>query len=363
MRKYRNQIILGFAFSFSIYIILLLLLDGSGQFSETEGILDALRSFDASFLILILVTQFLVMFFRFIEWHYYLGVIGARDKISLFDSALIFVTGFTFVVSPAKAAEVLKSVMLKIKTNVPISLSSPIIIAERVVDGFAVILILFAMLISFSQNLELGDYLTISQSVIFVSALLLISGLVIVQIAPLAYFFLNLSKSLPLIKRAYQPLVAFYESSREIFKLRHVIPMVGVGVGVYLFSSLEFLLILAGFHLNIGFDLFLQCAFIVGISSAIGALSFIPNGAGITEFSTAALLLVIVAPSQPALIPPVIAAASLLQGFFHKWFRVLVGMLVGFIFFNRLFPADEVDDILNELENEELLASNSSLNS
>jgi hypothetical protein len=32
------------------------------------------------------------------------------------------------------------------------------------------------------------------------------------------------------------------------------------------------------------------------------------------------------------------AAIALLQGFFHKWFRVLLGMLVAFIFRNRLFP-------------------------
>jgi uncharacterized membrane protein YbhN (UPF0104 family) len=75
----------------------------------------------------------------------------------------------------------------------------------------------------------------------------------------------------------------------------------------------------------------------VGVTSAIGALSFVPNGAGVTELSGAAMLMAIVAPANPALTLGVAAAVALLHGFFHKWFRVLLGLAVAVIFRERLF--------------------------
>ena len=97
---------------------------------------------------------------------------------------------------------------------------------------------------------------------------------------------------------------------------------------------------LYGFGLEITWQLILQATFIVGVTSAIGALSFIPNGAGITEISNAGLLLAMVSPIQPIMGLGMAAAAAFLQGFFHKWFRVLLGLAVAVIFRNRLFNKD-----------------------
>jgi uncharacterized membrane protein YbhN (UPF0104 family) len=89
--------------------------------------------------------------------------------------------------------------------------------------------------------------------------------------------------------------------------------------------------------LPVSWTLFLQASFIVGILSAIGALSFVPNGAGVTEASNWVLLMAMVAPLHPHMTPAIAAAASLIQGFFHKWFRVLVGLGVALVFRDRLF--------------------------
>jgi uncharacterized membrane protein YbhN (UPF0104 family) len=77
----------------------------------------------------------------------------------------------------------------------------------------------------------------------------------------------------------------------------------------------------------------------VGVGTFIGAVSFIPNGAGITEISQAAMLMAIVAPSNPEMTAGVAAAAALIEGFFHKWYRVIVGLGTAFVFRDRLFTA------------------------
>ena len=347
MQKYRNQIILGLGIVLAIYIGVLVFFDTSGQFDGNIG--EALAEFPLWLIPILCLTQVSAGFFRWLEWHYFLGVIDARDKISIKDSVIIFVASFTMVVSPGKVAEVLKSVLLKIRTGVPVARSAPIVVAERVVDGLAVVVTLFLTLLLAGDRINLGDYRDISTGIIFTAAGLLFGGLIVVQIRPLAYFCLGIVANLPLIKRLHEPLVEFYESSYEIFKLRHIIPTTILGMGVYMSSTTGFVLVLWGFGLEITWDLFLQATFIVGVASAIGALSFVPNGAGVTEVSNAAMLTVIVAPAHPAFTPAMVGAAALMQGFFHKWFRVLVGMGVAVIYRKRLFTP-EFDAEIREMD-------------
>jgi len=352
-RKYRNQVFLGIVLVLGIYVLLLVFLDSQGELSNTDGVIEALVSFPFGLLIPIIVSQMFLIMFRFIEWHYYIRIIGAKGKISLLDSAIIQLSGFIMVVSPGKAAEALKTVFLKAKTGIPIARSVPVVIAERIVDGLAVIIILVITLIVSGDSLNLGDYDGWSRVIIYSSAAMLGTGLIVVQIAPLAYFCLNLIKRMPLVNRLHESLVEFYESSREIFHLRHVIPMLFVGLGVYTSGAIGFFIILGGMGFEPNGQLFLQATFILGVTSAVAALSFVPNGAGISEASTTVMLVAIVGATQPQMTLPVATAAAIIQGFFYKWFRVLVGLAVAILFRKRLFDAN-LERALFEYERESI---------
>jgi glycosyltransferase 2 family protein len=333
MRKYRNRILAGFVIGFAIYVVLLLLADAEGL---TEDLVALLLAYPWLLIVPLILQKFGSWFFRFLEWHYFLGVIEARDKISLFDSAILYLAGFTMAVSPGKVAEVLKAVVLKSKTGVPIARSAPVIIAERVVDGLAVLILSLMCLLLAGDGIDVGPY----RPLIIVSTALLAGGLIAVQIRPLAYLVLGIVARLPLVKRAHDWMAHFYESSHEIFKLKHMIPTTGFGMIASLGDAVGFVIILAGFGVEITWLTFLQAMVIVGLASAIGALSGVPNGAGITEISVSAMLMIIVAPANPLVTPAVAAAAALVEGFFHKWFRVIVGMGVALIFRYRLFAPD-----------------------
>ena len=340
MQKYRNRIIAGFGIGFVIYVGLLL-------FVNVGDLVNQVRVYPWLILVPMILLKFMSWFFRFLEWHYFLGVVGAQDKISLFDSAVLFVAGFSMAVSPGKVAEVLKAVILKTKTGVPIARSAPVVIAERVVDGLAVIILAFiAILLAGNEGIQLGEGYRL---LIITSTALLVTGLIVVQIRPLAYFCLGILKRLPLVHRLYEPLIAFYESSNEIFRLKHMIPTTFFGMVAAVGDAIGFVIIVSGFGVEVTLPLFLQAMVIVSLASAIGALSGIPNGAGITEVSVSALLLAIVAPQNPVITPAVAATAALIEGFFHKWFRVFVGLAVGVIFRKRLFSGD-VEAAIEEME-------------
>ncbi len=349
MQKYRNRILLGIFIALAIYIALLLLVDQQGQLVGRT--LEALSTFPVALLLILIGTQLIVALSRFMVWQYYLGVIGARDKISMLDSAVIFVSSFVMVLSPGKAGELLKTVLLKLKTGTPVSQSAPIVLAERVVDGLAVCITLVAALVLASSRLALGDYLIFSQIFVFTTTAGLIFGLVAIQIRPLAQFCLNIIARIPLVRRLHPWFADFYESCREIFKLRYIIPATLRGLGVYIASSAGFVIILWGLGLELTPTLVLQAVFINGVTTAIGALSFVPNGAGITEISTTAMLEAIVMPGSSGFTLGTAAAAALLQGFFHKWFRVLLGLVVAVIFRNRLL-SDDLNTALEAAEKE-----------
>jgi hypothetical protein len=349
MQKYTRRIVSGMFIVAVIYVVLIFFLNTDGQFGD--GLFSALSIFPLWIVPLLCLTQVGAGFFRFLEWHYYLGVISARERISLYDSAIIFVASLVMVISPGKVAELLKAVLLKMRTEIPVAVSAPVVVAERVVDGLAVIVTMFFTLLLAGDMLALGEYRAPSEMIIFTSAAIIFAGLIVVQSTPLAYFFLSMLGKVPILRRLSEPLTTFYESSREIFKLKHVIPTTIMGLGVYMSSTMGFLLVLYGFDLVITWQLFWQVAFIVGFSSAVGAVSFVPNGAGVTEVTNLGLLIALVAPENPELTPAVAGAAALLQGFFHKWFRVFVGAGVAVIYRRRLFTADLEEEL--SMSNEE----------
>ncbi len=335
MRNYRNQIILGLLISIAFYVLVLMVFDSQGQ--SAEGVGEALAQFPLVGFLLVALAQTGTFVTRFLTWQYYMGVVDARARMSLLDSIVIFITGFILVVSPGKAAELLKAVLVKVKTAVPVARTVPVIVAERVVDGLSVIALLTLTLVLAGDQLDLGDYYDFSRAIVFSSAAFLVFALVSVQIRPLGYFVLGVIARLPVIRRAHHWFVELYESAREIFSPRHVAVTAIFGFGTYGFTALAFILTLAAFGLPLSLTLCLQATFIVGVGTAIGALSFIPNGAGITEFSQAAMLMAIVAPQHPELTVGVAAAAALIEGFFHKWYRVIVGLGTAFVFRERLF--------------------------
>jgi uncharacterized membrane protein YbhN (UPF0104 family) len=121
-------------------------------------------------------------------------------------------------------------------------------------------------------------------------------------------------------------------------KLKHVVLTTILGAIAYTIDSIGMTILLSGFGLPITWTLFLQTMFVFGLTAAVGALSGSPNGAGVTELSSRGMYAAIIAPGNPIFTPYAMNAAVLVGGFFYKWFRVLVGMIVAFCFRRRLFP-------------------------
>jgi uncharacterized membrane protein YbhN (UPF0104 family) len=90
--------------------------------------------------------------FRFAKWQYYLGRLGVAH-VPRGDSLLVFLSGFVLTVTPGKLGEVFKSAVLARTHQVPVERTAPIVVAERLTDVIAIVLLVIVGSLGFSGGL------------------------------------------------------------------------------------------------------------------------------------------------------------------------------------------------------------------
>src|SRR5690606_12923382 len=89
---------------------------------------------------------------RFLKWQYYLARLEIRG-IRAVDSLLIFLSGFVLTVTPGKLGEVFKSAVLQETHGVSAARTAPIVVAERLTDVVAIILLVLLGSLGFPGGL------------------------------------------------------------------------------------------------------------------------------------------------------------------------------------------------------------------
>lgn len=344
MRKYQKQVLFGMAFMLAITITIVLL-------SNLRDLAAQLQNFPLWYFLPIIGLKCINWLLRYLEWHYFLHVINvqavwqgetrpplAPDQpatIRIQDSFLLWMASLPFALSPGKIAEVLKAIILKSMIGTPISRSTPIILAERIVDGIAVIILVVIAGLASSEAISKSDGLSPQtiQWILLLTSLMMLILIGVVQFPRLAHRLIHLSAYMPLIRRFEPAILDFYDSSHDLAKIRHIIPTTFFGMGAYFTDCVGFYLMLIGLGQAPSWQLFSHAVFILGFSVVISAISAMPGGAGGRELTVGALLKSMLSMSTAAT-----TAAVLMIGIFQVWFGALIGILLGLLFRNRLFP-------------------------
>jgi uncharacterized membrane protein YbhN (UPF0104 family) len=115
-----------------------------GLISDIRDVASSFGAFDWGVLPAVLGLTLFNYVLRWLKWDYYLRRMGMGDGVGYYDSALLFTSGMVMAVTPAKVGEVLKSALLKRINGTPIAASAPIVLAERITDGLAMLLLMGA---------------------------------------------------------------------------------------------------------------------------------------------------------------------------------------------------------------------------
>ncbi len=256
---------------------------------------------------------------RFGKWAYFLSRLGVRG-LRLSDSFLIFFGGLAMVITPGKVGEWLKSYLLERYTGVPFARTAPIVVAERLTDGLALLMLAAAGVAQFGLGLPLAA------GVLLLAAALV--GLALNREA--GELAARLVGRLPGLGRYAHWVREFHSGANVLFRPESL--GLGTLIGLVSWSGecLAFYLVLWGLGAEGGTDLLIKSAFILSVASLGSSLMLSPGGLGVAEGGITGLsqLLVGLSAAQAA-------AAALLIRLGTLWFGVAVGVAALTILWTR----------------------------
>lgn len=299
LKKLKQRVIISIVLAGVIYLAFTI-------YANFTQVLNAFGLFNWLLLPALLFLSFLNYFTRFLKWDFYLSIIHV--EIKKVDSFSTFMSGLIMSVTPAKLGEVLKSVLVKEITGVPISKTAPIILAERITDFLSLLVIA----ISGAYLFDYGGKLTIIVAIFFITLIFIISN------KKIALPIINFAERIPVIKKYIHNIQSAYESSYQLLKPVPLIQMTVLSLVAWGFECLGYYLILVNFDVNFGiFWAFFSYSF----STIIGAISMLPGGLGLTEGSLTFLLV------QKQVAMDIAVATTFIIRVVTLWFAVLVGIV------------------------------------
>jgi len=292
-------------------VIGLLIMIGLSFFGDIQQVLALARGFSWGALPIMMGFTLINYFLRFVKWHFYLGQIGVKN-FPVLQSLRLFVAGFPLAMTPGKAGEVIKGVWLNEMTGVPVSRGVSVIVAERISDGLAVLLLSVFGVFAYPQY-----------AYAFILVLILLVGLIIIsQIKPLAYWFLNLTKKIPILSKLSPHFYEFYEGSFIVFKPKATFLAVGLGTISWFFEGVGFYYLLTVLGLPADINTFSNAVFILAFSTVIAAVSTLPGGIGAAEASIAGMLALLLGMSSTNA-----TFATLIIRLATLWFGISLGLI------------------------------------
>ena len=302
-QRVRTGIIFSLILAFVVMVAIAL-------YGDVPRMIGALAHFQWIFLPIILGFTLFNYAWRFVKWQYYLHRLQIRLGVG--SSLLIFLSGLSMAITPGKAGELLKSYLLKREVGTPVSRTAPIIVAERLTDGIAMLVLAAAGLVLYRFGWELLLFIV----------LVGLTGIIIIQNRPLALKLLEMGEHLPLISRIAPGIRTFYESAYTLLQWRPLLLAVSIGIISWTGECIALYFVYVGLGVTGTLDLFVKSMFILASSSLVGSASGLPGGLGTADGSMLALTRLLISPSQA-----LGGAATLLIRLCTLWFGLSIGVI------------------------------------
>jgi len=276
------------------------------MFSDFKSVIKILSDINLNYLPLILALAPLNYLLRYIKWNYYLKQIDLDlpDKVN----RCIFVSGLSMTITPGKVGELLKSYLIKEYNGTDISKTSPIIVAERVTDAIAMIILA-----------SIGSLLySYGQIVLLVTFIFLGIGISALYFKGLFSIITRVLSKIKYIDRNIHLLENFQLSAEKLLDPKSLIFAILIGIVSWGFEGFVVFLSLKALGGSIPL---LGSIFVVSFSSIMGAISTLPGGLGVAEGSIMGVLVLLGTSKEMA------ASTTLITRFSTLWLGVIIGTI------------------------------------
>jgi len=144
MKRLVSRLVAGLVVGVAVYV-------GFSIYADVGRVGEALRSFQWRYALLACLLAAANYGIRFVRWQFYLRKVGVTN-VSARDSLQVFLAGFALTITPGKLGEAVKAVLLRASHSIPMAKTAPIVIAERITDLVA--LLLLALVGVFSYDVD-----------------------------------------------------------------------------------------------------------------------------------------------------------------------------------------------------------------
>jgi uncharacterized protein (TIRG00374 family) len=245
---------------------------------------------------------------RFLRWTIYLQ--HQAVAVPLSSSLLVFGAGLSLSITPGKLGELVKSFLLRELHGIPARRTAPIVIAERVTDLIALIILAVIGVAAYGVMVEL----------VVASAALVALGLVLLAWPRPTRALIERVTRPRRLQRFREPLHELHGGLAALCRPRTLALATALAVPAWAAECVGFAAIVNAFpgaHVELGL------AMVIYASTTIaGALSFLPGGLGVTEGAMTILLV----QSAAALDRATALDATLLTRLATLWFAVVLGL-------------------------------------
>ena len=213
---------------------------------------------------------------RFVRWQLYLRSTGVRVPTG--SSAIVFGSGLSLAITPAKLGELVKSYLLREMHDVPVTRSAPIVVAERVTDLIALLLLAVVGVAAYGVQTTL-----VLAAGVMIAVLLVLLGWPRPTRA-----IIDLATGFRATQRFRVPLHDMYAGLATLCRPRMLVTATLIALPAWACECVGFYVIVSSFpgvHCELGLAIVIYAA-----TTIAGALSFLPGGLGVTEGAMTVLL-------------------------------------------------------------------------
>lgn len=284
---------------------------GLSLYGDVQALIDNLTHYRWLYFVAGLVLATLNYVIRFFRWEYYLRLLNIEGVPTL-SSARIFFAGFVMSVTPGKVGEVFKSWLLEERHGVPLARTAPIVVAERLTDLLALVLL------AAIGSLVFPDGWAIS----VVGAVFVLGAWVACMWKPLGMGIIGIVAKIPALAKLAPKLREAYDALQLLVRPKPLIWATLFSTVAWGLEVVSLYIIARGFtDIALGW---LASTFAYAVPTIVGALAMMPGGLGVTEAGMTGVLVTV---SEGAMSDSVATATTILVRLATLWWAVILGAL------------------------------------
>lgn len=310
MKLLNKRLIFGTILGVIVIIMFLLVAD-------MKQVLLAIKDMPGRYLFLACLLTFMSYILRLVKWHVFSK--DAKFQMSFKENTVIFFIGLMMSITPGKAGELIKALILKNRAGIAYTSSIPVIMYDRLTDLLAMLALVGIGLLVYPFGLV----------PLLITAGLLCLFFILIQRRTIVANIINIVTKPKFLQRFHSIFTQFYEQTLHLMRFKMLSFAFVISFLAWFLECVSLYVIIYAFGIDVSL---LASILTFSLGTLAGALSMIPGGLGAAEGSITGLLMYFGVGGSLAI------TISLIIRFVTLWFGVLIGFII-FIIFRKTFLA------------------------